>query len=789
MLRGFWLAVVASVLTVLWGLWYLNNRGFTRDWREGLERELAKRGVAVTVGRLNLNPWRGLIVRKVQIKDSPDGHTVATVDEAVLDLNYANLLQGQPFLNAIDLRDAAVSLPADPKQPKGTRIQASGITTRVLLPPHQLYLVQAQGRILGVNINASGRLLNPEKLRSDDDPDSPHPLRSGLPEILHRIEALKLSGETPTLEVQFNGDLEHASQIDVRATLRTGPFNIRQSYAVRSAQLTASYTEGALRLEQCAITDALGTLDAAGSYDPATGKAALQLRSTLDLGGLVHALRLGPEWDEFVFYTPPQVDLNGACELHEEGPGFRGTLIGHLQTGRFSVKSNIFHEAAADFSWDGTRWYLSNARVSHATGEARLNAIRASDGYRFRAESTLNPSVLRPFFPGEAGARIGEIDCKESPRIRIEGSSRSLSLDTLEAHGTLSLGATRIRACDFLGIQADLALRGQTLEASNVVIRRAEGTGTGALSYDFARDQLTLKNVQSTLNPVEFISCFNAPLAQTLTPYRFKKRPEVTLNGLIDCRHNQMERNQLAIRIAAPEGMDYTLIRKNLSFGSAKGDLAIVRDRLKITGLEGTLFSGTATADIDLSLRKSEGDYRASVRTAGVDFASLTKLYFDYGSSTGKLDGSFTFTGKHDEAKAIEGTGELTVSDGNVFAIPIFGPVSGILSELLPGVAYNIARKGTCTFTMSKGVFETDDLEIAGKGFSIFGKGKLFLTEDKMDFTIRINAQGATGVLLNPVSKLLEFQADDTLSKPNWHPKRLPKSFFSTPKPAATIPH
>ncbi|HEY2143736.1 MAG TPA: hypothetical protein VGH06_05235, partial [Candidatus Udaeobacter sp.] len=40
--------------------WYLAKRGFGRQWRYRIVEELHKRGVEASVGRLTLDPFRGL---------------------------------------------------------------------------------------------------------------------------------------------------------------------------------------------------------------------------------------------------------------------------------------------------------------------------------------------------------------------------------------------------------------------------------------------------------------------------------------------------------------------------------------------------------------------------------------------------------------------------------------------------------------------------------------------------------------------------------------------------------
>ena len=49
-----------------------------------------------------------------------------------------------------------------------------------------------------------------------------------------------------------------------------------------------------------------------------------------------------------------------------------------------------------------------------------------------------------------------------------------------------------------------------------------------------------------------------------------------------------------------------------------------------------------------------------------MDFASLTKLYFNYESSQGRLNGRYDFTGRGNDARTMEGRGELTVTDGGM---------------------------------------------------------------------------------------------------------------------------
>ena len=110
------------------------------------------------------------------------------------------------------------------------------------------------------------------------------------------------------------------------------------------------------------------------------------------------------------------------------------------------------------------------------------------------------------------------------------------------------------------------------------------------------------------------------------------------------------------------------------------------------------------------------------------------------------------------------------MTDGNVFAIPLLGPFSGILNSIVPGMGYNLARDGACTFSVKDGIISTRDFLVKGMGFSMIGNGRLLFLDDRLNFNIRLNAQGLPGVLLFPVSKLLEYAGTGTLESPSWKP-------------------
>ena len=595
---------------------------------------------------------------------------------------------------------------------------------------------------------------------------------------------MKLAGGKPTLEIRFSGDLAKPSDVFIQAAFRSGEFTIDNTFRVQSLQIAATLADGLVRIDPCKLQDAQGTLDAAGAFHLATGKASLQLRSTLDLPGLIHAVNSASLLNELVLYEPPLLELSGSASLLD--PASRQfSFYGRLAAGRFAVRSLIFEGAGADFSWNGTglgssnaRWYLQNAHIRHKDGDFVLNAMQAPGDFRLNLDSRINPLALLPLLPAEAGARLAQWQFQAPPVLHLEGRGSTADPAAIEVTGNARLGATCARGVNLNSATLNLDFKGGVLTCRNIKLERPEGTGGGTVLYDFNTDELQFQNVRTTLNPQEVVRIFDRELSEQLAPYRFKNRPALVVNGKVGCAHDAWQRNALRVEVDGAQGMNYTFLKRELSANKISGTVSIIGDRLKLDDLNAALFGGTLRGKADISLRKAQGDYTAALTTEDVDFPTLTKLYFDFDTSKGKLNGAFTFSGLHDFARAIDGKGHLIVTDGNVFAIPIFGPFSGILNEVLPGTGYNDARKGSCTFEMRDGIVTTRDLLMEGRGFSILGQGKLYIVDDKMDFTARINAQGLAGKFLDPVSHLLEYVSDGSLSKPVWRPKLLPKMIF-----------
>lgn len=766
LLRFTILLVVAGLAL---GAWYLARKGFSRSWRNLVVEELHKRGVEASVRRLTLDPFRGLIARDVRIFDyRKREQTLAVVSEIALDINYAALFHHQPFLNALDIRNGDLSIPLPPVAGQVSHADLTRFRAHVYFPPERIEVKQAEGIFCGIRISATGQLIKRADYRPSprESPEEAARRLRLLQTLVTVLQRLHYPGATPELQIKFSGDLSALEDARVEATLRAGQI-VRDQYEARNLNLTAEWKEHALSIPQFDWADATGRFSATGLWSKRTGKATFQARSMVDLAALLGSFGLGGAVGDLSFQSPPFIEASGSASLG--GGEEKIDVIGKVALDRFSYRTVPFEGLTSDFAWDQKRLMLRDLHLRHRTGQISADLLDAPDDFRLNCESTLAPSALAPLAPPEVANFLDSWEWQRSPNIRLSVRGTSRSPATWRGEGALAIGPARFRGVKMKSASGDLHFGDGTFGIDHFVITRDEGRGTGAFSYAPARHEIKIDHVETTLSPKEAIVWIEPRFLEHVVPYRFHHTPHVLANGIVQLGAGKQ--THLQLDISAPGGMDYTFIDKVLPFDQIAGTLLFTDDRLQIMGLKGQLFEGNLSGGADISLAKNDHHYTANIAVEKVNFPSLTDLYFQYKTSRGELGGSFDFSGIGDQKKALAGKGIVEVRNGNVFAIPVFGPLSELMSKFFTGAGYSVAHEATAPFSIRDGVIHTDKLKVAGKLFAMVGHGDIDFVQSNLDFDIRIDATGP-GALLTPLYQLFEYHGSGSLTKPVWKPKR-----------------
>ncbi|PYK21735.1 MAG: hypothetical protein DME59_20925 [Verrucomicrobia bacterium] len=524
-----------------------------------------------------------------------------------------------------------------------------------------------------------------------------------------------------------------------------------------------------MNIAHCEWSDGKGNFAGRADWHRETNVANFQLRSSLDLKAFLDAFGLGKPLTGIEFHSPPLVEISGSVDFGSNR--FRPDLIGHAAFRQFSYKKVPFSDLAADFSWDGERTFIRDLRVRHQTGQLRADLFDAPADFRLNVESTVSPDALRALVPRELNEFLRDWEWQRSPAIRLAIRGKDRNPESWQGDGTVVLGRSRFRGTWMNSANTRIHFADGALTCEDLHVTRDEGVGSGSFTYDFNKHEVRVSNIRSSLNPAEAIFWIDPKISKTVAPYKFRRPPNVTANGVYQFRGGKNTR--LEIKVDGATGMDYVFLGKTLPFDRVSAPLLFTTDRLQIADFRGDIFSGTLRGNADISLAKNNPRYHAGLAVTNVDFPHLTNLYFNYyhyRTVRGQLSGAYDFDGFGTDARKMRGTGKVGVTNGDVFAIPVLGPISEILNHIVPGVGYSIARDAGAKFTMRDGIIHSDDFNVAGQLFSVVGHGDIHFLDDKIDLDVRISAKGP-GIVLTPVYKLFEYKAEGSLKKPDWHPK------------------
>jgi AsmA-like C-terminal region len=763
------LTILAAVVAIFGGGYYLARRGFGREWRYRVVEELHKRGVEAQIGRLTLDPFRGLVAKNVRIFDYRNReNTLARISEVSLDINYAALIHHEPFLNALDVRDAQITFPIKTAEGKASRAQLTNLRAHIYFPPEQIYVSQAQGTFCGIRLSARGQLIKRGDYQSSASitPEEWQKRLSLAQRVVTELQKFSFPAGPPSLQLKFSGDIAELESARVEATLR-GERLQRGGYEIRDLSAAAEWNHQRLDIAHCEWSDSEGTFAGRGDWNRESNTAKLQIHSTLNLKAFLDAFGLGGPIADVGFHSPPLLEIIGSIKLGAEQ--FRPEMIGHAAFGQFTYKNVPFSELSADFSWDGERTLIRELRFRHQTGQLRADLFDARNDFRLNFESTISPEAVRPLVPPQANEFLREWQWQRSPAIRMAIRGTDRDPGSWQGDGTVALGRTRFRGTWMNNGNARIHFADGAVTCEDIHVTRNEGTGSGSFTYDFKKHEVRISNIRSSLYPAEAIFWVDPKTSKTVVPYKFRRPPNVVANGVYQFRGGKNTR--LEIKVDGASGMDYVFLGKTLPFDRVAAQLLFTKDRLQISDVRADLLAGALRGNADISLAQNDPRYRANLSVSQINFPRLTELYFNYKTAQGLLRGTYEFNGLGNDWRTMRGKGKVEVSNGDVFAIPIFGPLSGILNHIVPGSGYSIAHKASAEFTVENGIIHTEDFEAAGSLFSMLGNGDIHFLDDKLDFNLRLNMKGP-GIVLMPMYKLFEYAGEGSLKKPDWHPKR-----------------
>src|SRR6266571_2256326 len=437
--------IILAISAVLVSGWYLSEKGFGRQWRARITDELHKHGVEASIRRVTLDPFRGLVAKDVRIFDYKNReNTLARVSEISLDINYAALLHHQPFLNALDIRNAQITLPLPSAEGQLEKAQLTDFRAHVYFPPERIYVSQAEGIFCGVRISASGQLIK----RANYKPSPPlseeewQQRLSMVQRMVSELQKFNFPGAPPSLQVKFAGDVAELEDARVEATLH-GERLQRGNYEMKNLSAVAEWNNQRLDVAHCEWSDGMGSFVGRAEWDRQRNLASFQMRSSLDLKKFLDTFGWGGPLADTTFQSAPSVEISGSANLGANP--FRPQIIGHAAFGQFTYRGMPFSDFTADFSWDGERTFLRGVQIRNQTGQLGAELFDAPGDFRLNIESTMAPRAARALASPDLAEFLRQWDWQHSPTVRLAIRGPDRHPENWRGNGTVAFDRARFR--------------------------------------------------------------------------------------------------------------------------------------------------------------------------------------------------------------------------------------------------------------------------------------------------------------------------------------------------------
>jgi len=755
--------------------WYLRVEGIGFGAKEALARALSSNAIEVSIGRLALDPFAGLLARDIAIYDRDQGgHLMAKISNIALSLNLSELTRRRIVVDKLSLQNAAVSIPVESSE-TAPRIDVEGVYAEISLLGDQLRLSRFEGLVEGIRVELSGLFLNPSSF-SFKSTQAENP-RSGaaaelIEKVLREIEALGFPDGPPTLHASLEADLAKKDSLRVdNFQLHSGRI-IGKGWQFQAGEIHGQYSDGNLRIPRFFLRDDRGALEASLDWSKNDGTVDGTVLSTLDPGPFLRMLvEKNAVVGALAFSRPPQVEAHIVVENAATKPKIRVT--GTALAPAIMFKGTEFRDAGCHFAWENGVLYARDVKFFVGRGNFAGQIWVAPGDFRLTARNSIAPSSLLGLFDPKTREFLSKMEFEDLPDVTVSLHGSKLDFTSIRGKGHIKLGRTAMRGSWLDSAESDFEIGDRCITYRDFLIKTGEGRGTGSFAYDVGLQEARLNGIRSTLVPVDVLMWIDPKIAESVKPYRFRVPPSAVIEGKVHLK--DPTKNNLSIRIESTDGLDYDLLRRTLRFGKTSAVVNVVGPKVNADIRKAALMGGDAAIKAIVSIDPKDPTFGADVKLSRVNFAQLTKLYFGYDSSKGVMSGNYKFQARMGEENLMRGAGSIRVEDGNVFAIPVLGPFSEILGTVLPGVGYQTARIATADFTAANEIINTKNLVIEGAGFSMFGSGDIHFMTSRLDMSMRINAKGIPGLVFYPVSKLLEYISTGTVAEPQWRPKIIPR--------------
>jgi hypothetical protein len=797
-MAGFGLLVGAAAV-----LWWANHTGLPDSWRAGIEEAMSASGLHAEIASLRYLPLRGIEAGEIVIySDSSRRRVIGRLDRLLLDIDRTKLSRGDFKIETLELSGARVTLAVDPDDPGSRTLEIDDARARMEFSGlRRLEISSASGTVGGLRLEARGLfdLYRPGVTGTAEDMERARAERRRiLLGIIQALDTFDLEATAPPrLSIDARGDLELPNSLRADLNLRAADLRSREM-DIRRLEVDGEVRGRTLMLHQIAIDTPGGGLNGKLEYELDDFRGRFELHSDADLPALVAQLDL-PLPDRLPTLAAPPV-INAHGDFHRDPEGWCFRVIGDT-----ALTGPRFAQLGCDrlttrFSWDGDRLLLEDLHLED--GEHRLDgrAFLTPGMLRYQFLTDLPVSFWQRAMTIEPLAGIlKDFSAGDEAITRVEARGMANLEDPLDwwfkgsaaASGLSFRGVPTVRAkvsmdlcnayLDFTAGEAEFDYRDYRLR------RRHGGPDTGTVTvdrirYDAPTRTIGIAKLRGTVWPAPVVRTFAADIADQLEAYRFHRPPTLAADGTIGIESG-LPKQDFSVRFSSDSAASYEFLEKDLQLAQPRGRVRVLPDRVEIKDLDTGLFDGQIRADFVSHLGGDRQHLEGELDWTVLRLPEIARTYGFKTEPKGTITGRIDFSLLGTEVGGLDGHGHLALEEGELFDVPIFGPLSPLIAAVLGKrkAGFQEATDAFFSFAVEGGVLSTTDFLTTTPSLVFTGDGRADLPQESLDMTVRMNARGLFGVItlpLRPFYGLFQFRGRGPIDAPEWK-----NVMFTSPPP------
>jgi hypothetical protein len=489
-----------------------------------------------------------------------------------------------------------------------------------------------------------------------------------------------------------------------------------------------------------------------------------------------------------------QVQLQGDVPMTIARPLYRdlpiAKAIENLESlGNPHVSAKIEARLVKRDSYTLERMTVRDIVIDHSQGKLMGLVDIEGTQARYELESTFPPEIWRPFFPRQTLEKIlADFTSNDKSRywVKLNGKLDRADRRAWSVDGQGKVENTSYRQVPVHSCATNLQLKHHSLRFSEIAVdfdykdyelHKAYQGGThgpvqaAAVNYDHDAGMVQIQQLRGNVHPVPLLNMFAPSTADAVTEYRFHAPPSLTADGSIDVRNEG--RTQLKVIMQKAPKVTWEFLGEPVTFSDVSTELQIDSQKVVLNRLAAQVFGGTCAGNMRVIYRR-ENRFDTEIRWNALQLADISETYKFEQKGYGTLTGRISLAGISGVTQSLEGEGLCSLEKGELFAVPVFGPLSPVISAVLGDrrAGFERAKDAFCNFTVRKGVIETNDFTTHTTSLKFTGNGKVDMNQSTVDMTIRMNARGLLGIVVLPfqpiIKGLFQFHGQGPMNKPKW---------------------